>query len=232
MSSDRLAEYASGPDGDDGFLVSVRGESLLAQRFDPRRLRLTGEPVTISDTVATTGLGYAHFSAPGAGALIYGSNSFGQRRLQWRSRDGKPIRDEGPADVYFSPHLSPDGSKVAVARVSSAVNADVWVYEFARGVMTRLTFEPGVDNYPVWSSDGLQVAFSAARGGPRSLFVTDASGSGARSASPMRFTITSCWIGRATAVTSSTARIIRPATPMSTCCPCGRRRLSVNLCRC
>ena len=52
-----------------------------------------------------------------------------------------------------------------------------WVYEFERAIMTRLTVAPGVDNYPAWSPDGRLVAFTTGRGGPRSLFLTDAAAS-------------------------------------------------------
>jgi Tol biopolymer transport system component len=137
---------------------------------------MEGEPVPISDGVAIGGLGLAHFTVSGTGILISGSTSLGRRRMQWRSRDGKVMGDIGPADTYYSPRLSPDGRRLAMARVSTAVNSDVWVYEFERGIMTRLTIAPGVDNYPAWSPDGRFVAFTTARGGPRSLFLTDAAG--------------------------------------------------------
>lgn len=38
--------------------------------------------------------------------------------------------------------------------------------------MTRLTFDPGEDETPVWSGDGARIAFSSARSGqPRTIFV-------------------------------------------------------------
>jgi eukaryotic-like serine/threonine-protein kinase len=62
---------------------------------------------------------------------------------------------------------------------SGQANRDIWVREFARGIMTRLTFDPAADTTPVWSPDGKQVAFSSARGGGGTqVFRKDASGAG------------------------------------------------------
>jgi len=176
VTSGRFAEYAPPSNGGHGFLLWVRDASLLAQRFDPDRLRLEGEPIPISDVVGLGALGLAYFSPSDTGSLVYGSTAHGTRRMQWRGRDGRLIADVGPLDVYYMPRLSPDGTRVTVARVSTAVNSDVWVYEFERQIMTRLTDNPGVDNYPAWSPDGRQVAFTSGRGGTRSLFLSDAAG--------------------------------------------------------
>ena len=61
--------------------------------------------------------------------------------------------------LYNDLRLSPDGSRVAVAQATSGV-ADIWVYTFARGTYTRLTFT-GVNATPVWSADGRDIFFSA-----------------------------------------------------------------------
>jgi Tol biopolymer transport system component len=39
----------------------------------------------------------------------------------------------------------------------------VWVYEWARDTMTRLTFDPAEDGNPVWTPDGRRIAFGSAR---------------------------------------------------------------------
>jgi Tol biopolymer transport system component len=66
-----------------------------------------------------------------------------------------------------TPSLSPDGERVVVARTEKG-NEDIWVLDGAR--TTRLTFDAGVDAYPVWSHDGRRVAFRSSRNGPGDLY--------------------------------------------------------------
>jgi Tol biopolymer transport system component len=42
--------------------------------------------------------------------------------------------------------------------------------------MTRLTFDPADDIFPVWSPDGRQIAFSSNRGGIFQIYRKDAAG--------------------------------------------------------
>jgi Tol biopolymer transport system component len=138
---------------------------------------LQGDPVPIAEVVGTGSLGFAYFSVSNNGVLTYGTAVLGKRQMEWRDRKGTVLGPEGPAGVYFSPRVSPDSSAVVLARVE-APNADIWLYEFGRKVMTRLTVEPGIDNFPLWSPDGRRLLFSASRGGPRNLYVKQVGGNG------------------------------------------------------
>ena len=40
---------------------------------------------------------------------------------------------------------------------------DVWIFDFAREILSRLTFVPLDDGYPVWSADGERIAFTSGR---------------------------------------------------------------------
>ena len=40
---------------------------------------------------------------------------------------------------------------------------DVWTFDFAREILSRLTFVPLDDGYPVWSADGERIAFTSGR---------------------------------------------------------------------
>jgi TolB protein len=42
---------------------------------------------------------------------------------------------------------------------------DIWIYEWSRDTLTRLTFDPAHDAYSVWSPDGRHVVFASNRGG-------------------------------------------------------------------
>ena len=78
-----------------------------------------------------------------------------------------------PPHDYSFPHISPDGSKVAVDQ-----NNQVWVYELARDTMTRFTFEGSTNNGPLWTPDGSRITFMSNKDGPLSVFWQKADGSG------------------------------------------------------
>ena len=54
---------------------------------------------------------------------------------------------------------------------------DIWIWDIARESLTRLTHDPAVDLYPVWTRDGHQLAFASDRGGA-SLFLKASDGVG------------------------------------------------------
>jgi Tol biopolymer transport system component len=55
---------------------------------------------------------------------------------------------------------------------------DQWVLEFARGLMSRLTFNAARETWPVWSPDGRQIVFAANPTGTYQLYRKAASGAG------------------------------------------------------
>jgi len=59
------------------------------------------------------------------------------------------------------------------------VSGDLWVHDMDRGTLTRFTFDPEYDGYPVWTPDGGRIAFYSPRGGNRDLYIKAASGAGA-----------------------------------------------------
>jgi len=99
VTSSRRAEYAGGPGGE--FLFWVRGETLVAQRFDGGRLRVEGEAAPLAERVGAGAGGCADFSASGSGVLIYGSETYNKRQMQWYSRDGQ-LLGKGAARSWIS----------------------------------------------------------------------------------------------------------------------------------
>ena len=55
---------------------------------------------------------------------------------------------------------------------------DIWVWDLVREVLTRLTFDPGADRYPVWTPDSTRVVFSSDVDGAFNLYWKAADGTG------------------------------------------------------
>jgi serine/threonine protein kinase/Tol biopolymer transport system component len=168
------------PSSDDpaiGYLLFVRGTvspgaagTLMAQPFDTRRLELTGEAVPIAEQVSNTG-----FASSATNALVYVTSSGGvtagsrgniQGQLTWFDREGKVLGAIGDIGLYRSLALSPDGTRVAFERADPQNQGirNIWLYEFARGVTTRFTFDSGWDSGLTWSPDGSRIAYGSLRG--------------------------------------------------------------------
>jgi eukaryotic-like serine/threonine-protein kinase len=162
-----------------GHLLFVRQKTLLAQPFDPKSLKLAGEAFPIIENVQDDpGFFSAVFSVSDQGTLAYqtASGSSGLSELTWVDRSGKRLDVLGDPADYFEPRISPDGRKVAVAIEDPG---DVWIYDLARRVRTRLTFSGSDDFAPTWSPDSTRVAFSSQRTGSGDIYAKTASGTGA-----------------------------------------------------
>ena len=160
-----------------GWLAWVRAGTLVAQRLDASETALTGEPVTLATGVfvdQTNQRGSISVSAKGL--IAYRTGGGGQRQLTWFDRSGTPRGVVGaPDDTLIDPHISPDGRRVVVGRTIQG-NLDLWLLEGAH--TSRLTFDPAIGRFPVWSPDGLRIAFRANRTGTGDLYQKLASGAG------------------------------------------------------
>jgi hypothetical protein len=151
----------------------------MAQHLDLSRGELTGNPIRLADPVGTNGLGFGAFSVSTQGHVAYRGNEGELRQLKWYDRAGKSLGVAGPPDgaVPLYPELSSDGSRVAFQRVVQN-NMDVWLMDLVRANMTRFTFDPAVDTSPIWSPDGMRIAFGSGRTGDFELYLKASSGAG------------------------------------------------------
>jgi Tol biopolymer transport system component len=162
-----------------GHLLFVRQKTLLAQPFDPKTLKLVGEAFPIAEKVQDDpGFFNAVFSVSDQGTLAYqeSGGTTGLSELVWVDRSGKKIDVLGEPADYYEPRISPDGRRVAVGIGDPG---DIWIYDVARRIRTRLTFAAADDFSSVWSPDGTRVAFSSVRSGAGDLYAKVASGTGA-----------------------------------------------------
>jgi len=95
----------------------------------------------------------------------------------WVNQEGKEESLRAPLNNYFNPAISPDGTKVALAAFVDA-NMNIYVWDLAREILTRLTFERGTDILPIWTPDGKRIVFASDRGGSRGIYWKAADGTG------------------------------------------------------
>ena len=169
-----------------GHLVYVTEGTLFAVPFDLTRLEVTGLPAPVLEgVVASPGVGGSQFSAQYSfsetGHLLYvkgGASGGGDLSIYWMDHVGTftPLRETPGA--YSTPRFSPDGKRLAL-HVADGKRVDVWVYDWERDTLTRLTFAGEVNRYPSWTPDGLRVAYhSQEKAGGAGLFWIRADGSG------------------------------------------------------
>ena len=157
------AVFAPSQDSANGHILFLGDDGILrAQEFDPGNLKLIGQPVPIAEKVGNTN--YAgYFSASSGGTLTYRHSNSGQRQLVWLNRKGDRVGTAGePARFGDGFRISPDGQRVAV-EINENGNSDIWVLGLKNNSSTRLTFDPRVDAWPIWSPDGKFVLFRSER---------------------------------------------------------------------
>lgn len=174
LQTSSRVEYAA-----PGYLLYVHEGTLVAHPFDAESLKLTGEPIPIAERIQYFNpTGYAEFSASES-MIVYRAGEIASR-LVWLDRNGRELETVGEPGQYEEPRLSPDGKKIAVGLVDPRIGTlDIWTLEPGRDLSTRITTTRQTTEYgPVWSPDGLFLAFAADRAGPPRIHRKMSSGSG------------------------------------------------------
>jgi Tol biopolymer transport system component len=179
----------------EGYLLYCRDRVVFAQKFDAAKLALAGEPVAIADDVQyVQSTAQAIFSVSTNGVLAYQSGAAeATTRLAWLDRSGKEIAAVGDPGSYGAFRLSADGNRIVMSAIDARQGSeDIWVYDLARNVRSRVTYGPTWNSWPVWSADGREIFFRTARTGPVDIYRKSADGSGAERAllhsEPIKFT--------------------------------------------
>jgi len=162
-----------------GHVLFLRDNRLVAQPFDASRLTLSGDPKPITEQVELAGPAWSPFSVTESGMLAYQQASGPGSQLVWFDRAGRRLGTLGEPADYGDVVLSPDGRRAAVSVLDAAVNTrNIWVFDVARGVRTRVTNDPADDASPAWSADSNQLLFASNRLGHFDIYQKSATGIG------------------------------------------------------
>ena len=135
--------------------------SLLAAPFDATRAVVTGAAFPVTEDIE---IEHGYDVSP-AGSLVYvpGEASAGDvGEVVWVDRSGSVSPCIDTRASWKEPRLSPDGHRLLL-RKRSVYYCELWSADLDRGGMTRIT-SAGDNHGPVWSPDGLRIAFSCVRG--------------------------------------------------------------------
>jgi eukaryotic-like serine/threonine-protein kinase len=164
-----------------GHLVYVHNGTLFAVPFDSKRLEVTGQSAPMVEDVASDpGTGGAQFSFSDTGTFVNvaGSAVTSDVSIYWMDATGKftSLR-ETPGD-YNDLAISPDGKRLAMD-IGNGNRSDIWVYDWERDTLTRLTFKGDSNIYPVWTPDGRRIVYdSSEKGAVGNLWWIRADGGG------------------------------------------------------
>jgi serine/threonine protein kinase/WD40 repeat protein len=177
MKATAQGHYASGR------LFFLREATLMSQDFDAASGKLSGEPSVVADEVLyDDGIWRGVFDASDNGLLVY-EHGVAPTALAWFDRNGKQL---STLDIPtgFETKLLSGVQSVALSRdrkflaVQGNPSTDIWNYDLARGLHTRLTFDPVTHTAVVFSPDDRWVAYTALKQGANNIYRKAADGAG------------------------------------------------------
>ncbi len=176
----QILDAASNVQYSDGYLLYLRETVLVAQHFDPKSLKLSGDPKPVAekldywnarDLVAFTA---AH------GTLVYRPASLQKTQPMWVASTGKEGGRFGEPGLYMGLRASSDGSLVGLVRPDPDTGkGDVWIVDTSRNTMSRSTFADAASISFAFSPDAKRIAVSTIAGtATKGVWIQPTNGSG------------------------------------------------------
>ncbi len=165
---------------DPGYLVTVRNQRLVAQRFDPAARKLLGEPQELGDAPSVEGPdGVRVVSASRNGILAYSASRLSDTQVSWFDRTGKrqsilPLAK----GRWEAVSIAPDGRRGLVGKPSSGAELDWWLVDLDTASARRFT-AASAGSFALWSPTGDRIVYETSTSGPQDMYVKPVEGGGA-----------------------------------------------------
>ena len=149
-----------------GYLLYVRDGALVAQAFDLKSARPSGDPVAVAEHVE-----YFYSTAAAAfaarGTTIAYLSQPDVNRLAWFDRNGRELEKLGASGKNLYISLASGAHRLFFGRADPASGTfHIWSYDLDRGVETSVTSSSDTEAFPRLLADGKTLIFSAVEGGP------------------------------------------------------------------
>jgi eukaryotic-like serine/threonine-protein kinase len=156
-----------------GHILFRREDGWCVVPFDVKALYTSGPVVSVPAPIATA----EQLAIDDYGTAVFTSQTAFTRASQLLivDRQGKTAEALKTTEPFTQLRAAPDGRSLVLSHQGSG---DVFTYDIKRGIQTRMTFEPGEDETPVWSPDGKRFAYASVRSGQnRHIVIRNADGS-------------------------------------------------------
>jgi serine/threonine-protein kinase len=160
-----VLENASHARYSNGHLVYLAGNALMAVPFDADTAQVTGTAFSVAEAVSNSRyIGAGQTAVSRQGTLVYLPPGGGgtTMTLTWMTRAGAASPVAAVKGMLSGLRLAPDGRRAAFS--SNDGDADVFVYDFTKQALKRLTYTPEFEGNPVWTRDGTRVVYASERG--------------------------------------------------------------------
>jgi eukaryotic-like serine/threonine-protein kinase len=176
----QVLELASNVQYSEGYLLYLHENVLVAQHFDPKSMKLSGDPTPVAEKLDYWNpRDLAAFTAA-HGTLVFRHGSLQKAQPMWVDRTGKEVGRFGEPGLYMSPRASRDGSVVGLVRPDPDTRkGDVWVVDTSRNTMSRSTFADAATITYAFSPDAKRIAVGTIAGAVSGgIWIQPTSGSG------------------------------------------------------
>ncbi len=176
----QILERASNVQYSEGYLLYLRETVLVAQRFDPKSLKFSGDPKPVAEKLDYwNARDLAAFTAA-HGTLVFRHGSLQKTQPMWVDRSGKELGRFGEPGLYRSPEPSSDGSLVGLVRTDPDTGkGDVWMVDTSRNTVSRSTFVDATNPAYAFSPDAKRIAVTTVAGmASGGMWIQPTSGSG------------------------------------------------------